>query len=64
MTARDLVERLEVRERLQAVIHELDRLDADADVPRTLAEGLFEDINAVLADRVDSQYFRSKGDAE
>jgi hypothetical protein len=45
------------------VIHELDRLDADADVPRTLAAGLLEDINAVLADRVDSQYFRSKGDA-
>lgn len=41
---------LEIRERLQATIDELDRAAADVDVPRTLAAGLLEDIESALAD--------------
>lgn len=45
----ELVERLELRERLQAIIAELDRLDADVDVPRTIAEGALEELELLLA---------------
>jgi hypothetical protein len=49
LTARELVDRLEIRERLSAVLSELDLLDADVDVPRTIAEGLLEEIVAAVA---------------
>lgn len=49
MTARDLVERLELRERLAAILAEIDVLEADTDVPRTLALGLLEDVERELA---------------
>lgn len=49
LSARELVEKLEMRERLAAIRDELDRLDADVDVPRTLCEGLAEDLDALLA---------------
>lgn len=42
--------RLELRERLQAIITELDQVDADVDVPRTIAEGALEDLEALLAE--------------
>lgn len=47
-----LASRLELRERLAAIVDELDLLDADdADVPRTIALGLLEDVeHAVAAD--------------
>lgn len=44
VTAREFAERLELRERLAAIVDELRLLDADeADVPLALAEGLLED---------------------
>lgn len=46
----ELTDKLEIRDRLQAIIDELDRLDADVDVPRTLAEGLLEEIDETLTD--------------
>lgn len=48
MTAAELERRLEIRERLAAIVDELDRLDADVDVPRTLAEGLLEELDELL----------------
>jgi hypothetical protein len=47
MTANELIEQIEVIERLRAVIDELELLDADIDVPHTLALGLLEDIEAM-----------------
>jgi hypothetical protein len=44
------VGRLELRERLQAIVDELDRLDADVDVPRTIAEGCLEELDLLLAE--------------
>jgi hypothetical protein len=35
---------LDLVPRLQAIVDELDLLDADVDVPRTLAAGLLEDL--------------------
>ncbi len=43
------VDRLELLERLAAIVDELDVLDADTDVPRTLALGLLEDVERELA---------------
>ena len=51
-TAVDLADRLELRERLAAIVDELGMLDADlVDVPRTLAEGLLEEFDQSLAAR-------------
>jgi hypothetical protein len=41
--------RLELVPRLQAIVDELDLLDADTDVPHTLALGLLEDVERELA---------------
>lgn len=43
------VDRLELLERPAAIVDELDVLDADTDVPRTLALGLLEDVERELA---------------
>lgn len=43
------VDRLELLERLAAIVDELDVLDADTDVPRTIALGLLEDVERELA---------------
>ena len=43
------VDRLELLERLAAIVDELDVLDADTDVPRTLALGLLEDVEREFA---------------
>lgn len=51
VTAAELDRRLELRERLAAIVDELDRLDADVDVPRTLAEGLLEELDELLGER-------------
>ncbi len=40
--------RLEIPERLRAILDELDRLDADVDVPRTIAEGCLEEIETLI----------------
>lgn len=48
MTARELVERLELRERLQAIVDEIDRGEAE-DVARVIAEGCLEELDALLA---------------
>ena len=50
MTAHDLERRLDLRARLAAIVDELDRLDADVDVPRTIAEGCLEDVDLLLAE--------------
>jgi hypothetical protein len=50
LTARDLVDRLDLRARLAAIVDELDRLDADVDVPRCIAEGCLEDVDLLLAE--------------
>jgi hypothetical protein len=50
VTARELAARLDLRERLQVLLAELDVLDADVDVPRTLAEALLEDVEALIAE--------------
>ena len=39
---------LEIPERLSAILDELDRLDTDVDVPRTIAEGCLEGIDRLL----------------
>ena len=43
-----LVRALALRERLAAIVDELHLVDADVDVPRTLAEGLLEDVEREL----------------
>jgi transposase len=45
----EIVARLELRERLQAICSEIEHLDADVDVPLTLAQGLLEDVDAEVA---------------
>lgn len=49
LLARDLVQRLELRERPQAIVDELDLVDADVDVPRCIAAGALEELDAMLA---------------
>lgn len=49
MTACELVARLELRERLAAIIDEIDRGEAE-DVARTIAEGCLEELDAILAE--------------
>ena len=49
MTARELIDRLEMRERLAAIIDEIDRGEAE-DVARTIAEGLLEELDLFLAE--------------
>ncbi len=49
MTAQALAEQIELRERLAAIVDELELLDADTDVPRTIAAGLLEDLDRLLA---------------
>jgi hypothetical protein len=41
--------RLELVPRLQAIVDELDLLDVEADVPRTIALGLLEDVEREVA---------------
>jgi hypothetical protein len=49
----DVFGRLELVARLQAIVYELGLLDADlVDVPRTLGEGLLEDVERELANRL------------
>ena len=48
MTGHELERRVDLRARLQAIIAELDRLDVDVDVPRTIAEGALEELDAAL----------------
>jgi len=48
LSAHELVVRLEIRERLAAIIDEIDRGEAE-DVARTIAEGLLEELDALLA---------------
>jgi hypothetical protein len=48
VTLRDVDRRLEFVARLQAMVDELELLDADVDVPHTIAEGLLEDLEAEL----------------
>jgi hypothetical protein len=49
VTAQALAEQIELRERLAAIVDELELLDADTDVPRTIAAGLLEDLDRLLA---------------
>ena len=49
MTARELIDRLEVRERLAAIIDEIDHGEAE-DIARTIAEGLLDELDLLLAD--------------
>jgi hypothetical protein len=49
VTVRQFLRALELRERLAAVADELDLLDADTDVPKTIASGLLEDVDRLLA---------------
>lgn len=48
MTARELVDRLELRERLSAIIAEIDAGETE-DVARTIVEGCLEELEALLA---------------
>jgi hypothetical protein len=48
MTPRQFARALDLRERLAAIVDELDVVDADVDVPRTIAEGLLEDVDSLL----------------
>ena len=49
-TAAELVAALELRERLAAIVDELELLDADeTDVPRVLAQSLLEELDRLLA---------------
>jgi hypothetical protein len=41
---------VDLRDRFVAIVDELDLLDADVDVPRTIAEGGLEDSDQLLAD--------------
>jgi hypothetical protein len=50
MTARECVERLELPERLGAILDEIDVLDGDTDVVRTLALRLLEDVDRIVHD--------------
>lgn len=52
VTARELVERLELRERLASIVDEIDRGEAD-DVARTIAEGCLEELDFLLANEAD-----------
>lgn len=49
---RGLIDRLELLPRLSALLDEIELLDADVDVPRTLAEGLYDDVAEAYADEV------------
>ena len=52
--ALEFADRLELRERLAAIVDELRLLDADdRDVPLTLAEGLLEDVERELGASAD-----------
>lgn len=43
------IHQLELRERLAAIVRELNQLDPDlVDVPATIAEGLLEDLDLLL----------------
>jgi hypothetical protein len=53
VTARELERRLDLRARLQAIIDELDHLDAEVDVPRRFAEGALEELDAALLEEVE-----------
>ena len=43
------LERIEVRQRLRAIIDELESLNVNIDVPRTIAEGCLEEIERLIA---------------
>ena len=63
MTARDLIGRLELRERLAALVDELHVADGDLDVPTTLAEGLLEELDRLLEqERFQSMRWRVRRD--
>ena len=49
MTARQLVQELELRERLAAIVDELTTPDVDETMPLTLTDGLLEDLDRLLA---------------
>jgi hypothetical protein len=44
--------RLDLVPRLQAIVDELDLLDADVDVPRTIAAALLEDVELAVREEV------------
>lgn len=51
LNLRELEERLDLRERLAAIVDELGQLDPDlVDVPATIAAGLLEELDLLLAD--------------
>jgi hypothetical protein len=49
VTVRQFIRALELRERLAAIAEELDLLDADTDVPKTIASGLLADVDRLLS---------------
>jgi len=49
VTARQLVQELELRERLAAIVDELTTPDVDETMPLTLTDGLLEDLDRLLA---------------